>query len=126
MNKTQAQRLLNVATALREAPRSLARKFDMTLYGHNCKTPACAIGHYAFRRDLQRVFRLSRDGRLIFPNGEKTSHSDVTSLRHFGITYDESCELFDDTGCDEAKTPIQAARYIEKFLDRNDWSLEQK
>ncbi len=124
MNKTQAQRLLNVATALREAPRSISSRFDMNRYGHNCKTPACAIGYYAFRRDLQRVFRLGTDGILIFPNGERTSHNNVTSLRHFGITYNEACELFNDTGCAEAKTPIQAARYIEKFLDKHDWQLE--
>ena len=77
MNQEQASNLLNVATALRSAEREKL-PFNMARYGnalregwsrfmgkqdgslsvrdrdvHTCGTPACALGHYACRFDLQ-------------------------------------------------------------------------
>jgi hypothetical protein len=61
----QNARLLNVAKALRDAAE--AKKFfcmrDIAIVRDDCGTPACALGHYAARRDLQATFELSFEER---------------------------------------------------------------
>jgi len=44
--------------------------------------------------------------------------SDSEILEHFGITFDEANELFNWDGCGNAKTPLEAAAYIEGFVAR--------
>lgn len=131
MNKIQRKRLLNVAKALRESKKPKAFTMDGFIHspwdvvrGFDCGTPACALGHYASRRDLQKVLyigkaqarpevlmRLSGSSEICTINTDKI-------LEHFGITYDESEELFGAVGCGHAKTAIQAAKYIERFVKR--------
>jgi hypothetical protein len=41
-----------------------------------------------------------------------------TAEKHFGLTFDEACDLFETTGCGLAKTPVAAAEYIEAFAAR--------
>ncbi len=149
MNKVQTKRLLNVARALREA-HAAKKKFDMgkwvfgdeTALSHDfdldknctitkneeanfCGTPACALGHYAARTDLQRILKVS-----ILKNHEGIPYAtmdafggepgcdwdDEVVCQHFGITDDEFYELFDAEGCGGARTALQAAKYIEKFV----------
>lgn len=119
MNK---ERLLKVAKALRESPKPKA--FYMGRYGYTsgdaegCGTPACAMGHYAARRDLQRTFKLS-DGELTDNDGAVVWHSDHYACQHFEITVSEALELFDGyEGCGKATTAKQAAKYIERFVAR--------
>ena len=125
MNKVQARRLLNVARALREAPDPA--KFSMHAYCDNtCGTPACALGHYAARGDLQRLLAIRvdpSDGRKLWwmqlRDGDRTvSHRSEAVLDHFGIDGYETDELFGGDGCGGAWTPKQAARYIERFVKR--------
>jgi hypothetical protein len=125
-----AQRLLNVALALRESRRP--DMFDMGSECHDCGTPACAIGHYAARRDLQDVFEIRA---LKFYSGK--SYADLyiygevagawweeqPTCQYFGITPDEGTELFYVIGCDGAKTPTEAAEYIERFVQRK-WGID--
>jgi hypothetical protein len=115
--KVRLDRLRKVVQALREAPRAQKSKFTMKCYVFVCGTPACALGHYAARRDLQRSFKLDDRGvktsagaRLGSPAEERPIHD------HFGITPEQADELFGMSGCDAAETPIQAARYIERFI----------
>jgi hypothetical protein len=118
----RTDRLLNVARALRETkPGSAGHfNFDMAFYVHSCGTPACALCHYAARRDLQDRFRIDNDrdfadvvnaddGRLMLPG-------DIAG--HFEISVDEVGELFEVDGCDDAQTPVEAAEYIEAFVAR--------
>lgn len=120
MNRTQAQRLLDVATALRESPNP--RKFDMDAYGHDCRTPACALGHYAARKDMQKILCLDSEGELNFAKtGVWTSHHNKEVLEHFGLNVTESHRLFSGSGCGYARTAIQAAKFIENFLDDKGW-----
>lgn len=112
MKPVYARRLLKVARALREGKR---RSFNMESYANECGTPACAIGHYASRRDLQRYFSLSELGSLLCGD-EAVGFDDYEVTSHFGISIDEAYELFDAAGCGAATTPIAAARYIEKFV----------
>jgi hypothetical protein len=112
MNK---RRLLNVAKALREAVHP--EYFTMRKFGLACKTPACAFGHYAVRKDMQKVFSLSMGGYLKKYRGRllKGCHDDLV-LDHFGITQDQSIELFGAFGCGHAQTPVDAAEFIENFV----------
>lgn len=144
MTEIQANRLLNVATALREAPIEIAALFDMGKFGYgfrahvvkyltgktkkryNCKTPACALGHYAIRHDMQRTFALNVMGKLTrMPphNRHEIAFCDPRVKSHFGITAKESEYLFGTKGCGKAKTTEAAATYIEKFLIRKGWDF---
>jgi len=119
MNKRHAKRLLNVAHALRESP--VPENFTMFFYGKSCGTPACAFGHYAFRTDLQRKFRLkfslSEPVYVVDNDDGFIVHYDSNQVgAHFGIRAHEAEELFGFGGCGGALTPKEAARYIERFV----------
>lgn len=122
MNK---ERLLNVAKALRESPNP--EQFSMKRHVNTCGTPACAFGHYAARADLQSEFsintaedpmRFECDGVYRLANGEAIPTGyDMREVReHFGLTPVQIDDLFCSSGCDGAKTPIEAAEYIERFV----------
>jgi hypothetical protein len=124
MNKA---RLLNLARALRESPNP--DRFDMGTYGHGCNTPACAFGHYAFRGDLQSAFELSEHGRVLDRDGRQLHYDSWRVREHFDVSYAQLDDLFaapcnggcDDEacalgGCGGAKTAIEAAEYVERFV----------
>lgn len=139
MNKVHKRRLLNVARALRES--EIPKAFTMRMYTHErdfaggcgcdqcvrecveriaalpsgttCRTPACALGHYYARPDLQRLGRIDDAGKIPYV------YDDPPVLRHFGLTYAEATELFAGHGCGDARTPMQAAQYIERFVARH-------
>lgn len=116
MNK---ERLLNVARALRESPNP--DRFDMSMYVHSCGTPACALGHYAHRTDLQDVFVIDEDGDLLVreDGGLRWAQNPMTAADiHFGLAREFGNELFDTDGCGGAETAIEAAEYIERFVAR--------
>ena len=98
------QRLLNCARACREAN---GKGFTMRTTSHVDGTPACALGQYAHRTDLQKSFKLALRVGIVFLKS--------TIEDHFGITPAESSLLFCAHGCDDAKTPMEAAMYIERF-----------
>ena len=111
MNK---ERLLNVAQALRESPNQDRFTMRQFVYApdaeHTCGSPACALGHYAFRGDLQKTFT---------PDSFRTGGlaCDAPEVQeHFGITSRQACQLFSAAGCGEAQTTSAAAEYIEKFV----------
>lgn len=120
------ERLLNVAKALRESPKP--DKFSMRDYANPiCGTPMCALGHYAARTDLQ-TFLIIDNGRrehafstpmFYADNGNKAWYDHSRVHQHFEIDEQDAEELFSADGCGNAKTPIEAAEYIERFVDRN-------
>lgn len=113
------RRLLNVAKALRQSPDP--GRFTMCTY-HQCGTPACAVGHYAARRDFQEVMQIDQSsytGGLLFGvwgATQKARHYQDFLCEHFDITAVEEEKLFSISGCGNAKTPIAAAKYIEQFV----------
>ena len=141
MNEMQASRLIHVADALRDAHAD-KWNFNMDTYGydkamssglrdlrgipksqhdwaieHNCGTPACAIGHYAVRDDLQEAFSLDTKGNLLSTEtGFQIAHDQQVVMNHFGCSYDEISSLFDGDGCGSAATALEAAVYIERFV----------
>ena len=127
MNK---ERLLNVAKALREAPNPTA--FTMATF-QECGTPACALGHYAARQDLQTAFELGEIWGIV-PRGQRDEYGNRSMTleyagtevcEHFGITHVQATELFADggehtpVGCGNPNNAIEAAEYIERFVAEN-------
>lgn len=113
--------MLNVAKSLRESPEP--EDFEMGGYINQCGTPACALGHYACRPDLQRTLGITKSRHeydtiwLKSLKGRRTvDYASPTVLKHFGITQDEAEDLFSGNGCDYAETPVEAAKFIEKFV----------
>src|SRR3990167_7145324 len=101
MKAIHKRRLLECADIAEKVP---YRLFDMgTLnYKHDCKKPACALGHYAMKHP--RIFH-GYDGWIF-----------TIATAHFGITDKEAAELFGGIGCGDAQTGKQAARYIRNFV----------
>jgi hypothetical protein len=131
MNKVHQKRLLNVAKALRESANPEAFTMEWFVHGDteqrdqgrvspfSCGTPACAIGHYAARRDLQRELKIVvREGDAEVVDSRRLPATCWSVHEHFGVTPDESRDLFAYAGCGGAKTPKAAARYIERFVAR--------
>lgn len=118
MRKLHKERLLKVARALRESP--APQDFRMDCYGNLCGTPACALGHYAARRDLQRSYtplRVGNDYACIQEmSGREVDYADI-GVEHFGLTFEQSEELFGGVGCGGAETSEDAAHYIECFVE---------
>ena len=120
MKAIHKKRLLNVAKALRDSPNP--EKFTMEQFAYHCGTPACAVGHYAARRDLQKSFKLKQsesccslannDGEFVFVDGPTAN----ALMDHFGLKYNEVTRLFGEEGCRKAKRPLTAAKYIERFV----------
>jgi len=124
----QAQRLLNVALALRESRNP--DQFQMGCYVNGCGTPACAIGHYASRADLQDLFAIRNGDDFVYADstpdweyGGLADYDDDRVLEHFGITAYEAEALFGGRGCDYAKTANEAADFIERFVKRK-WGID--
>ncbi len=113
MHKT---RLLLVAQALRESP--APEDFSMDAWRNLCGTPACALGHYCAREDLQDAFRWhGRAGMTIRSVGEHAGLGVSFAAReHFGIDENQFQALFGGAGCGGAQTVEQAAEYIERFV----------
>ena len=121
MNNIYTNRLLKVARSLRESPNP--KDFTMTTYGNSCGTPACALGHYASREDLQSSFTLKKrpyeeEEIRIYSKTLKDEvyFNDDEVIKHFELTVSECHELFGGQGCGYAKTVGKAARYIENFI----------
>lgn len=138
------KRLLDVVKALRDAENDphFVEDFTMQRFANPCGTPACALGHYAWRVDLQSEFIISHSaamGRSVFyaegcgsfwrerDNDHSIGLGDDRVLDYFSISYSEVLELFDVEGCDKAAVPGEAADYIESFVTRKwpQWRTEQ-
>lgn len=119
------RRLLRLATYLREQAKP--QDFDMGTYANGCGSPACVLGHYAAMP--RTPFRLAGVGTnaLSDRNGSPLPLGFSSRLvrDHFALTNIEARELFDSDGCGGAKTPKQAARYLERFVARRHASQEQ-
>jgi hypothetical protein len=118
------ENLLKVAKALRESTNP--DLFEMGSYSHPCGTPACALGHYAARRDLQDFLKIDGAGLFYVPELRvqvgftRADYDDEYVCGHFGISTEEAEELFSTFGCNAAKTATQAAEYIERFAETRD------
>ena len=111
------KRLLNAARALRESPNP--EKFTMRRYINECGSPACVLGHYAARKDLQRTFGVDTVARVLYRRNPKeiVGYYSLLVQSHFGISPWEAETLFNTSGCNGAITSDEAATYIENFVN---------
>ena len=90
----------------------------------SCNTPACLMGNYAARPDLQDTFLISKGGSLelrLRPNRPLVDYWDVmfTLGHHFDLTAEEVSDLFNGDGCDGARQDrAKAIAYVEDFVAR--------
>lgn len=111
----------NLILALQEHP--APDKFTMEYYGL-CGTPACCLGTYASRQDLQSYFGVLYDslGKCYVTAKIRSICLSPDSYRvfsHFDITQEEAWELFSPDGCNEAQTISEAIAYIQDFILRH-------
>lgn len=128
MRAIYRKRFANLIRVLRDAQKSedLRAKFTMNQYGFSatttaydaCGTPACAMGHYAFRKDVQRTFSLNTGGWVVAYDGHHIPDEASHFAEHFGISLDEVERLFGFEGCNNAKTPKQAADFLAAWLKK--------
>lgn len=115
------QRLLNSAQALDDARPIFGwfDGFDMRDYGGLCGTPHCVLGHYAKRRDMQKDFRLGyTNGWLLSKDtGTRLQWHDLVITDHFGISHQESFNLFSGVGCNDARNRDEAIAFIRAFAE---------
>ncbi len=119
----QIQNLRNLIRANRESPNSLR----MSVYGtHACGTAYCAIGNYAYRRDLQSFLKIDIPN-LFYADGAIACYDDKKVRDHFGLHEDEIRRFFSpyalatrETVAEKCHTPQQVADYIETYLLESD------
>jgi hypothetical protein len=113
--RTGNRRLLKLADILDVAD-ALHRKrgepgYDQGREEHDCGTPACAWGHYAYSTAARR----KKFVRLIpYAGVESANYND--SMTEFSLSVAEKNEVFGIDGCDSASTAAQAAAYIRDFV----------
>lgn len=123
--RLQIARLNKCAQILREAAKRYGRKNDwlngycQAIYTHDCGTPACAFGHYAAAHP-KRFAISKRDGfPVLMVAGVYPFYGLDAAKEEFELSQSEVIELFGGNGCGGAKTALQAAQYIEKFIIRH-------
>jgi hypothetical protein len=112
-----------VIKALKETPH--ADRFSMESWGHPCGTPACAIGNYAARTDLQDELKLIPNERgwqqlTSARNGMAVALDDVSEM--FDLSEVEADILFGPNGCGGANTTEQAVAFLEWYLTKPDFA----
>lgn len=114
--------------------KAVGRRTQITTYrqntfSHPCGTPACAIGHYAYRTPARWGWStwgdlmLAPDAAslpLVFDISRNTEvHGAWRQVMHeFCISIEEVRELFETRGCGNAQTAKEAALYIRGFVAR--------
>lgn len=101
-------RLLAAAQAVEETPNP--EMFTMVTFHHRCGTPACVLGQYSARTDLQD---------WTSPDDLLRTFKLLNAEKHFEIDTDQWDELFSGDGCGDAKTAAAAGRYIRDFVARH-------
>lgn len=138
LTRRQEARLRGLQRALRESP--IPKAFTMGTYvreqydggtgtdyssgmipEHWCGTPACVLGHYAARRDIQRAFTIEIDSigdHVIMFKGKPFDFLSPGACKYFGLdtNSDQLYAMFGATGCGYARTPAHAIAYINKVI----------
>lgn len=133
-------RLLNAARAVVEFDHSQDKvrqgRVWMTYYMKPCGAPACVLGHYALRADLQDAFKVVGSQIAPIDNEHAPVIYDGWRIRdHFGLSYEEANDLFSAGGCGVGNggdpleesdfhnrhpglEPERVAQYIRNFVAR--------
>ena len=113
--ETYRQRFENLIKSIEEGGRS---RFDMITWGYRARKKeqtACALGHYASRRDLQQAFMLDRNGNVRQVGTGYDGYE--PALSHFGINHAEFQALFGHAGCGQAfRSRKLALAWLKRFV----------
>lgn len=117
------QRLLNAAQSVLDYDHSEDRivpgEIYMGSYIKPCGAPACVLGHYCAREDLQDDFSVRYRGiisRNANPNDNSLGFDSIEVRRHFDLRFDESHAIFGEYGCRNARHPEQVSEFIRDFV----------
>lgn len=111
-------RLQELALLLEDSP----HRYEQENYVHDCRTPACALGHWA----LAHPERWSLTDNLLPFLRDSGGVGLCGACDEFSITMYETCELFGLFGCNRARTAKQAAAYIRAFVVKKEWLMRQQ
>lgn len=106
------------ANLIRSTSEADPEDFNMREYGNPCGTPACVLGNYANRTDLQDAFSFepAQNGEVVSTTGDYVAYGGKLVQKHFGITTYDAAEIFSgESGCAGAKTPAEAVAFLEAF-----------
>ena len=120
INKQRLEKLLVALKGVKP------KDFDMNNYVHACGTPACVLGYFASRVDLQRKFVLAKNAQgymtcqlRVQDHDYPVDYEDTQVLGYFGINREQAEYLFGGGYPNDGKTPAQMRRKIRKFIDKN-------
>lgn len=132
------KRLLQLAAILENVPSAEMKTgpageevhgYDQGLILHACGSPACAWGHWLLTNKARKR-RIIRQALEIEPShvtyaylhkgphkGETAHYVRIVYAQHeFGITSVQTERLFSGSGCGNARTGIEAAAFIRRFV----------
>ncbi len=141
LTKLGARRLLRLAKILDTADAEHRKRkepaYSQETLGHAehpestiemCGTPACALGHYAATMRGKRGWGWHKKYGMFWPGYTALDRGIWVSTNQpgpleaaaneFGLSADDSRDLFETWGCNNARTAKQAARYIRAFVKR--------
>jgi hypothetical protein len=113
MKAIYKKRLLKCADIVDSVPR---KEFEINRYFHECRTPACVLGHYTAATGFRHFGRPDQNYPETFPGNVTYETIGI----HFGIDIAEAIRVFGSNGCNNAKTGKQAAKYIRQFVKRKE------
>ena len=108
-----AEKLLRLASIL-DAAHAAGRHYDQTRFYYR-RAPASAWSYWADAHPVR--FRIVGGAPLL--KHRSTGVSLCDAAQEFGISEDETCELFGHWGCGRAITAEDAAQYIRDFVERH-------
>lgn len=111
-------RLLRLANILDTADQAHAEKGEPTYYqpkfAHECGTPACALGHWAFNNRKRWTWKNTDSG--VICRRKNSPGTGLFESAEFDLNVYQANELFGNSGCGEAKHAQDAATYIREFV----------
>lgn len=114
------QRLLNAARSVMEYDHSedRVRRGEIYMGGFikSCGAPACVLGHYAAREDLQDDFKVFGFGIVHKYGGFSLGFDSGYVRKHFNLKSDELKSLFGEQGCGNATRAKQVSEYMNNFV----------
>lgn len=115
------RRLLKLADILDTADAEHRKRkeptYDQGQFTHECDTPACALGHWAAAHPRRWRFNTGGTPELKFAFAKVAFDA---AMDEFCLDRGEVLDLFNSSGCGNARTAKQAAKYIRNFVARRE------
>lgn len=114
------RRLLKLADILDKADvehrKAREPTYNQRVIAHDCGTPGCAAGHWAFANP--RRWRIDSNTFMTVLKAAPDKMGVDAIAEEFALTWHQHDELFAYDGCGGARTAKQAAKYIRAFVKK--------